>query len=230
MKSTRKLGAITLLIFTCFLTASDAAAQCVTCAPRGQDFICAASSRGGKECMTADDAKTCAIRLPCGRVAGDEGGSEGGVDQSAPSGGADLPGGAEIDAETVRAVAALHPRLAAAVLFLNSRGLVGQQVRIFMSPEALTPADVERRLKQRPDGGNSPKPLTALIASPKSQESAPPVVLESAGEVSSEARTATVRLRVLRGFKDDPGYTSLEMTLARDGGAGAWRVSQWQVR
>jgi hypothetical protein len=200
MKILGKVFIATLLIFT-FATLTDKAyAQCVTCEVEGGCFFCGPSTSGGKKCRTTE-CLTCNLTQTCG-----SGGAA--LEQKQT-----LTTPLKFNPDSIREIAATHPRFAATLAdFNNNGGLTGTQAKIFWAPVKITPDDVERLLNLEQGAAAFSARINSKARSAL-RRGAPIIVYEITVEETPDSPRKTVRLRVVNGFKADPGYTSLEIEM-----------------
>lgn len=195
-----------LALFALCALAPDAAAQCVQCKVSGGCFTCAPAATGGCECSPVQ-CQDCVVTNPC-RKASDCGGSvEPPVDANFV-----------VPEPTIVEIAQLHPRFALALIRLNRAGGVKTWARYSSFPSRLETADVAHWLKPRPDTEAFFKEYNTA----RRAAGADIIVYEVTASKVDSSR-ATLHLKVVKGFAQDPAATDLYIDFT-DGKASGWRL------
>lgn len=220
---------------TLMTSAEQSRADCTKCIVRqtGEARFCyfctaaGAGETGGKLCSNPD-CSTCTIHMPC--VGGGSLPPTG--DRASDLAQPVLSAPITFDAETIREVAAQHPRFAFALAMLNRRGgLVTDHVHMFMAPVEVSAEDVAAILNPEDPGAQAViarfdarvQKVLKRMARGKQQ----PVEYEfTAGDVAGQK---TVKLQVVKAAGKDGAYRSLELNLSPDGEARTltmgWKIS-----
>ncbi|HYP53385.1 MAG TPA: hypothetical protein VEQ42_07585 [Pyrinomonadaceae bacterium] len=198
------IGPIFILVF-CAL-APDAAGQCVQCKPDGACFTCAPGTTGGCKCGTVQ-CQDCVVTQPCRKASDCDGGFE-------PPEEANLV----VGEPTIVEIAQLHPRFAVALLRLNRAGGVRNWAKYSSFPARLETADVTHWLKPRPETEAFFKEYSTAR-----RVAGAPIVVYEATVTKVDASRATLHLKVVQGFSQDPAATDLFVDFT-DGKATGWRM------
>lgn len=233
------------VIFTMFFLADNSLAQCVQCKPSPTNpnaLSCQSSSSGGKECGGGGDA--CTIAGVCKGLGdlppGDETNNLYSKDAGCSN---EKIGRIEIDSNVIRAIGEQHPRFAIALGYVRRNGLLGSNnVEVTLLPikinQEIYSIWLERALAQPIFGKNSSELLFRdgkKLPKPSPDAELVTYLVEI---VSSNGGTGKMlRLQVIKGFPDDPNFTTLELPLTETanpdslaGSEKSWKVFSWEIK
>lgn len=139
---------------------------------------------------------------------------------------------------TIRELAAIHPRFAATLAGLNKAGgPTDNYSKIFWAPVDISTADVEYWLKPEQESATFFEQFNrkAKRANTKVKKGKlEPVIYEITFEEGPSSSLATLELRVIKGAPNDPPYSSMELKLAGSGKLGLdkkeWHVNSWRIQ
>ncbi len=234
------LAALSSIFFTL-----EGQAQCVTCQARTTTFVSVGGTSGGESCFT-DGGYGCYLTGLC-----NSGGTGGGPKpphqpiqpRITPEGVGNCTTGQEneqalratiqLDANTLRQIGALHPRIALALAMLNRNDAFGTYAKVYLRDKEITLSDVESYLNLPASSlAISPEETHRLQSSPIIPEQAL-VIYEVKIIVGDDPDNRLIRLLVLQRGKGDPALDTLEIDLRQiqmDNEQKRWKPTGWRVK
>jgi hypothetical protein len=118
-----------------------------------------------------------------------------------------------LNSDTIREIAAFHPRFGAALAILNKAGFDGGTSKLYLTPIRITSKDIEAYLNPEQASvafSRNRKKRAERINALIEEGRLAPVIYEISGE-RVDSITPTLSLRVISGSSLDAPYSSLEI-------------------
>jgi hypothetical protein len=143
-------------------------------------------------------------------------------------------GNMRIEPETVRKIAALHPRFAFVIKGYLQAKPIHTYSKLVTTPVELSPEDIEELLKPQTETTefrNAFKKRAGQATVKSLREGRPTVTYIITADVSPiDPNQGTYRLVVAHPAPTDPLYNQLELNLVKSQKTGEWIVNSWQVK